>query len=206
MQLTPHRQRTPITLTPPPEGIIRGRVIEPGGKPVFGAKAKVFGIDRLGVPVDNGLRTQNRLNLIWAAFPLSATTGADGRFTIRGVPREKLATVVVTEPRHERLVAYAATTENPQPENIHSVLRSTGFTLTAKLTDHVLNGRVVFEADGKPAAGRDLIRDGSVYKADDHGRFRIDGLVAGELDAAPSQDGPDAAPRVARAKYPRLPR
>ena len=47
-QLTPHRERTPITMTLGPEGILRGRVVEPGGKPVVGARVKVLGIDPLG--------------------------------------------------------------------------------------------------------------------------------------------------------------
>ena len=58
-QLTPHRERTPITMTLGPEGILRGRVVEPGGKPVVGARVKVLSIDPLGkVPDDDdpGLR------------------------------------------------------------------------------------------------------------------------------------------------------
>ena len=159
-----------------------------------------------GGPDPNGLETENRLNLIWAAFPLGTTTGEDGRFIIRFVPRERVATLVVTESRHERLYTYAATTDSPQPPHIHSVLRSTGFTLTAKVTDHVLNGRVVFEADGKPAAGAVVIRDGSTYKADQNGRFRIDGLVAGELTLHASQDGSNTSRALPGWNYPRIPR
>ena len=74
VQLTPQHQRSPITLALGAEGTLRGRLTEPGGRPVADAKIKVFGIDPLGRPVDNGLGTENRLNLIWSAFPLGART------------------------------------------------------------------------------------------------------------------------------------
>jgi RNA polymerase sigma factor (sigma-70 family) len=217
MQLTPHNERTPITLKLGREKTIRGRIIEPGGKPVVGAQVKVHGIDPIGRPVDNGLGTENRLNLIWSAFPLGATTDVDGRFTIRGIPREKVATLVVTQSQHERLVAFAATTETPQPENVMRIYRSgqpeelrqpvyTGeFTLTAKLANHVLKGRVVFEADGKPAAGATIIRNGSVVKADENGRFRIDGLVEGKIELYASSDSSTAAPSATQIVMPETP-
>ena len=72
--------------------------------------------------------------------------------------------LIVYEPRHEQLFAFAATTDGPQPDSVLKVLPRpqarnrameihTGeFILTAKPADHVLVGRVVYEADGKPAA------------------------------------------------------
>jgi hypothetical protein len=47
-QLTPGNQRIAITLSLPAEGTLRGRLVEPGGKPIAGARVRVFGIDRLG--------------------------------------------------------------------------------------------------------------------------------------------------------------
>ncbi len=165
VQLTPRYQRTPIMLSLGAEGTLRGRLVEPGGQPIEGAKVKVSGIDPLGQPVDNGLGTENRLNLSWSGFPLAAQTDHDGRFLIPGLPRDRIVTLIVTGPGHERLVAFAATTDAPQPENVSRLFRSgkteetrqpvhTGdFTLKAKRTDHVLLGRVLFEADGQPAIG-----------------------------------------------------
>ena len=115
-------QRTSITLKLGPEGIIRGRLVEPGDKPIGGAKIQVSGIDPLGRLNQNGLGTENRLNLSWSAFPLAATTGADGRFTIHGLTRDKIATIIVTEPGHERLYAFAATTDVPQPDVVSRFL------------------------------------------------------------------------------------
>ena len=42
VQLTPQHQRAAITLKLGPEGILRGRVVEPGGKPVAGAKVNAL--------------------------------------------------------------------------------------------------------------------------------------------------------------------
>ena len=217
VQLTPQNQRAPITLKLGPEKIIRGRIIEPGGKPVVGAKIKVHGIDPLGRPLGNGLQTENRLNLIWSAFPLGATTDADGRFTIAGIPPEHVATLIVTEPRHERLAVYAATTDKPQPENVATYyysgqprevrepVYSGELTLTAKSANHVLKGRVVFEVDGKPAAGGYVIYNGSNITVDENGLFRIDGLAAGKIELHAHQFSSNAAPRVAQIEVPETP-
>ena len=154
-QLTRRNQRIPITLRLGPEGILHGQVVQPGGNPVVGAKIKVFGVDPLGRPDETGLGTDNRLNLIWASFPLGVTTGADGRFTIRGLPRDRIVSLYVIEQRHERVFAYAATTDVAQPDVVSGTVRAgkpdeirtpihTGeFALTAKVADHVLSGRVV---------------------------------------------------------------
>ena len=164
VQLTLQNQRDPITLALGPEGKVRGRVVEPGGKPVVRAKVKVFGLNPLGKPDLNGVSTDSGLNLIWSAFPLGAKTDSEGWFTIRGLPLERIAPLVVTEPRHERLFAFAATTDAPQPDAVQRSVRPSGrvtetrhpihtgdFTLTMRTTDHVLTGRVVLEVGGKPA-------------------------------------------------------
>ena len=66
--------------------------------------------------------------------------------------------LIVTESRDQRLVVFAATTDKPQPEkaldrHAGEPVYSGELTLTAKPANHVLKGRVIFEADGKPAAG-----------------------------------------------------
>ncbi len=208
-QLTPQRERTPITLTLGPEGTIRGRVVETGGIPVVGAKIKVLGIDPLDGPLDNGLGTINRFNLMYSAFPLGAATDRDGRFTIRGMPRDRVATLVVNESRHQDLFAMAATTDTPQPEKALDGTRwrvYTGdFTLTVKRADHVLNGRIVAEPDGKPAAGAHIMVNGSRLKADENGRFRIDHLVTGKLELHATLFGSNAAQLDTQIEIPENP-
>ena len=218
--LTPQNQRIPITLKLGAEGTLHGRVIEPGGNPVVGAKVQVFGIDPLGRPDENGLGTVNRLNLSWSAFPLGATTNADGRFNVASLPRDRVISLVITAPRHERLFAFAATSEQPQPDFVSHATRNgkpeelrmpvyTGdFTLTAKVADHVLIGQVVRDADGKPAAKAQVIHQGDTIRADENGRFRIEGLVAGklELNAAPDVSDSESAPAGAVVEIPENPK
>ena len=206
VQLTLQHQRTPIALTLAAEGTLRGRIVEPGGKPVAGAKVKVHGVDPTGVTLGAGVETENRLNLNWAAFPLGATTDRQGRFTIHGLPREKVATVVVTDPRHERLCVFAATTDTPQPENVsrrylngkaHEIrdpIYTGEFTLTAKTTDHILTGQLHYEADGKAAAGAIVMYDGFQLRTDANGRFRIEGLASGTLELHAAVHDTDSAP------------
>jgi RNA polymerase sigma factor (sigma-70 family) len=85
-QLTPGNQRTAVTLSLPAEGTLRGRLVEPGGKPIAGARVRVYGIDRLGHVDPRGIETDDRLNLSSSSIPLIATTGADGRFAFGGFP------------------------------------------------------------------------------------------------------------------------
>jgi protocatechuate 3,4-dioxygenase beta subunit len=217
-QLTSHHQRTPVTLALGGEGVLHGRVVEPGGRAVAGAKVKVFGIDPLDRPVDNGLGTDNRLNLIWSAFPLGAKTDADGRFAIHGLPRDRIVTLIVTDAQHERLAAFAATTDAAQPDNVSRTFRSgqamehrqpvysNTFTLTARPTNHVLTGRVVYEADGKPAAGATLLHRSKIMKADEEGRYRIEGLTAGPLELHAIARGSDTAPIDLTVEIPEEPK
>jgi uncharacterized GH25 family protein len=179
---------------------------------------KVHGIDPLDRPDANGLGTDNRLNLIWSAFPLGATTDADGRFTIPGLPRDRVVTLIVTHAEHERLAVYAATTDQPQPDAVSRTFRSgqaiehrqpvfsATFTLTAKPTNHVLTGRVVYEADGKPADGATVLHHSRPVKADPDGRYRIEGLAAGPLELHAISGGSDAAPLDLTVEIPDEPR
>ena len=214
MQLTPEHQRNPITLKLGPEGILRGRCVEPGGKPVVGAKIKVVGISPLGKPDVYGNSPENNLILAWSTFPLGATTDRDGRFTVLGLPREKLASLAVIESRHEMVNAFAATTDLPQVDFVLPTTPATRmpvytgeFTLTAKVADHVLTGQVIREADGKPAARAQIIHRGAVINADENGRFQIEGLVAGkvELHASANRSDTGAAPVAAQIEIPETP-
>ncbi len=208
-QLTPHFQQTPITLTLGPEGIIRGRIVEPGGAPVAAAKIKVLGIDPIDGPIDVGLGTEGRFNLMYSRFPLGAATDRDGRFTVRGMPRDTNAMLVVNEPRHQELYARAATTDKPQParfSNGTQVQIYTGdFTLTAKRADHVLKGRIVVDVDRKPAAGAQVMVNDVRLKTDADGRFRADGLVDGKLEVHAILVGSNAAQLDAQIEIPETP-
>ncbi|SIO59900.1 RNA polymerase sigma factor, sigma-70 family [Singulisphaera sp. GP187] len=219
VQLTLQNQQAPITLTLGLEGTVRGRIVEPGGKPVVDAKVSVYGLQPLGSPDINGVRTDNGLNLSWSAFPVGAKTDSEGRFIIRGLPIERIAALAVTEPRHERLFAFAATTDEPQPNHIQRSFRSFGrvtesrhpihtggFTLTAKTTDHVLTGRVTLETGGKPARDARLTCNNQATKADSAGRFHIEGLTSGPLELQVTSADVDAAPIVTTIAIPEEPK
>ena len=218
-QLTPQIQRSEITLTLPAEGIMRGRLVEPGGSPIAGARVKVFGIDRLGLVDANGLGTDGHLNLLWTSIPLATISGPDGTFTLRGLPRDIVATLVITGSRHERTVIHAATTNEPQPEITHRMhiqdqtvttkerVHGADFTVTLKATDHRLIGRVVFAATGKPAAGAELsIGHRLVARADTDGKFQVETLAAGEIELHVIAWKTDAPPLDTRITLPDEPK
>lgn len=201
----------PITLTLADEGLVHGTVVEPGGKPVAGAKITVFGIDRPERMNGGGLQREDRLDLSWSGFLVTRTYG-DGRFMIQGLPVGRVASLVVTEPRHERLVAYAAADaanskhapevfENGSTSILHGDL-----VLTTRLADHTLRGRVIFEVDGKPAPKATFIHGWELVDLDDEGRFRLEGLVPGKIDLHANVDGSDAAPADVEVVVPETPR
>jgi hypothetical protein len=219
VQLTPQNQRNAITLALPAEGTLGGRVVEPGGKPIAGARIKVFGIDKLGNVDAGGGEEQGRLNLTWSSIPMVATTAADGTFSLRAVPRDMVATLVITDPRHERKIVYAATTKLPQPDVTRRTVRqgqtttesqpvyNEEFTLKLKPTDHRLVGRVVLEADGKPAAGAQVsVRQRKVAIADADGQFQVENLAAGEIELHIIGRNTDAAPLDVQITLPEEPK
>jgi hypothetical protein len=55
------------------------------------------------------------VDLQWADVPLLATSDADGRFTLGGLPRDRRVTLVLSDPRSLTQEVYVATTAAPQP-------------------------------------------------------------------------------------------
>ncbi len=205
VQLTPQWQRTPITLTIGEEGILRGQVVEPGGRPVGGAKVKVYGVDALDRSTAFLPGTDGGLGLLGSSLPLGATTGADGRFTVRGLPREQVVTLLVISPGHQRLLARAGTTDRPRPTVGPLPVSFGDLTLTVKRTDHVLTGRVLFEADGKPAAGARVRHYPEDVTAGADGRYRVEDLISGPLRVLAIADHSDAAPLMTTVEIPERP-
>ncbi|MDR3621901.1 MAG: sigma-70 family RNA polymerase sigma factor [Paludisphaera borealis] len=224
--LKPHHLTAPITLTLGEEGVIRGKLVEPGGNPVAGAKILISFLGKLDQPEVGELKldTEDRMDLRWSGF-LGVKTGADGRFIVRGLPLDMAVTLIVTEPRHERLMVNAATEPPPsQSKAQQKPSRDAGkptdpgllrgdFSLTTRVADHVLNGRVVFEADGKPAPNAQLsyvmksaTSVSEAAKLDADGRFRIEGLVPGTCVLRARDPNSDTAPGGGEVSIPEIPK
>jgi RNA polymerase sigma factor (sigma-70 family) len=86
---------------------IRGRILDPDGKPVAGARINVAAVQTaMGDDLDNYFESVRKrmakINKYWSGslpgLPAVLTTGADGRFTLAGVGRERLVRLHVEGP------------------------------------------------------------------------------------------------------------
>ncbi len=202
-QLTNANQRTEIRLKLPVEGTLRGRLLEPGGKPIAGARVKVFGVYPLGDLDARAEAEPTHLDLTWSSIPLAASSGADGTFTLRGLPRDIQARLVITDPHHERTLLYAATTRQLQPavpdypgqsKADRNRVYPEEFTLTLKSSDHRLVGHAVLEAGGRPASGTHVSWKHGECIADRDGRFVLENLPAGEVELQLARAGARRGP------------
>ncbi len=127
-----------------------------------------------------------------AESSMSATTGADGRFRIRGVGRDRAVVLDIQGPGIEHRRIWAVTLANP-PKALAN--RTTG--LYGPTFDHLarpakpITGTVRDKKTGKPVAGVRIIgrvpnmgyaRGGSPVEAttDAMGNYRLDGLSKGK--------------------------
>jgi RNA polymerase sigma factor (sigma-70 family) len=213
-QLTRSKQRTEIVLALPPERSLHGRLVEPGGEPIAGARIKVFGIYPLGYLDTRDQDEPGHLDLTWSSIPLVSASAADGTFTVRGLPREIQTCLVITEAHHERKVVYAATTGGPQPQISDRRLNqgqpgaesdpvyTDGFTITLSALDHRLLGRVLLDPTGAAAGGTRVRWNRSQVVADALGSFLLENLPAGEIELRLFPPTAEAAPFATRVTLP----
>jgi BlaR1 peptidase M56 len=193
---------------------IRGRLIDLQGRHVVGATIKLVGI--LWHPSGNldawlealkkrkaGDAAQNPLLRHWASdeipsmFPAVTTTDRDGRFTVKGVGRERIASLLVSGPGIETFFALAATRDMPTVK-ADDTYHGAACDLVAGPGLEVV-GTVRDQDTGKPLAGvtvQKLWPFGNPYRflkttTDAEGRYRLQGLPSntGELLARVT-DGP----------------
>jgi RNA polymerase sigma factor (sigma-70 family) len=155
--LNPHAEQQEATLTLSPEQPLRGRLQDLQGEAAVGVKVLVMGI---------GSRDDVRLSTAPEGLPLwpkPATTDAEGRFTIAGLPRNQEVTLLVQGDRFAwqplRLAA-----DNGAKEMTWSVSPA-----------RLLEGKVVCEDTDKPAANaRAVIAPaGIIVRTDAKGRFTL---------------------------------
>jgi RNA polymerase sigma factor (sigma-70 family) len=159
---------------------LRGRVLDLQGKPVAGATVRIE--EELLVPAGGGANLTSLHSAAFATLFPPVKTGADGRFQINGVGRDRAATLRIEGPtiatQQVRAVARPADKAGPGA-------RGVPFDLLAVPTRPVV-GVVRDKETGKPLAGV-VVRSYKVGGADDfnglvrtntdkEGRYRLVGL------------------------------
>jgi RNA polymerase sigma factor (sigma-70 family) len=158
-----------MTLALPPEQPLRGRLHDLQGQPAAGVKVTVL---RIGGRFDDVLNNPPEGVPLW---PKAVTSDAEGRFTIAGLPRNQEAQLLV--PGDDRFAWQAL---RLPPDNGDKAMT---WTLAP---GHLLEGLVVYEDTGKPAAGaRVAVRPADIRgHTDKDGHFQVN-LPAVDQDRLP---------------------
>jgi hypothetical protein len=151
------------------EHVVRGRLIDTQGQPAAGATVRPIMFSVMGTTRETLIPTEP---VPPYALPLLPAVTADdkGRFLIKGLGKEK----VWLEVTHEHFA-----TQRLQPEpSPRADAKDTPFSLVAA---HVVEGRVTYSQNGRPAAGARVIAhtgfDGVVQCATDlDGRYSLNPL------------------------------
>jgi BlaR1 peptidase M56 len=218
----------------PDDARIRGRLLDPDGRPLSGARVLV---EELKIPVGQSLAAyighatdpeggrrgwMDFARFITAVTPLPGMTAetrtdADGRFTLTGLGRERLATLKVTAPSVANTVVTVMTRNAPDvgTNRVDGEPRAVahGAEFTLELKPGVTISGVVRDRDTKqPLAGMWVGWDGLGLPAgpdiveglwsgtyprttDANGRFTISGIWPAAFD------GPDAQPGSADSSH-----
>ncbi len=180
---------------------IEGRVISLEGRPIPNLSIRVASILEVPTAIMNKLRDGNGKNPgVWddlrnafdtgekGAFR-SVRTGADGRFRVNGVGRDRVAFLIVEGGSIEQTFAIVATTGDrefkpiplPAGDGVSLKIQSPRLEISVA-PGRAFEGTVVDRDTGRPVAGAKLETwsDGArPIKTDAQGRFRIDGQPRG---------------------------
>jgi RNA polymerase sigma factor (sigma-70 family) len=174
------RQPEMVTLKLLEDFPINGRVLDFKGKPVAGAKVRVLNIDSdteenvtrslagLGTPVNHFRRWRGA----FPERPQEVTAGADGRFRLSGLGRDRIARLFLDEPfdAHVTIDAVARPSESIRP-----ALYGATFDVTTPET-RLVRGICRDRVSGRPVAGVKISARYSRSKplpTDANGRFEI---------------------------------
>ncbi len=149
------------------EQVVQGRLFDTSGLPAMGVRVLVEGIGRprrgpgsLPVHIDGPHFWAGSLAPMPAAWPQPATTGPDGRFTIRGVGRGLRALLMAEAPRFARERLVVDTDAAGESKSLTAALQPA----------RVITGRVTFGDTDKPVPGTEITvwayRGGPAYRSD----------------------------------------
>lgn len=181
----------PVTLALGNERTVAGQFVRPDDEPIVGAEVALYGMD----PPSSDWRGDDtdplRIDLAHSEITPKATTDADGRFELKGLPPGCRASASVTHPHFATDFIFLGTTDRPQSEikmptgsgpESRPVLVN-GFSHQLQRGGQI-EGTVVAAADDRPinASQITLISDSQHRMAttDPNGRFQLSGLSEGE--------------------------
>jgi hypothetical protein len=82
-----------------PDAQLRGRLIDARGSPVAGVRVQISSLDEPFLAPRGYVHDSNQLQLWWSRLPLATVTDSQGRFTLRGVPTQRLVGLLVDDAR-----------------------------------------------------------------------------------------------------------
>ena len=176
VDLDPDAEQPTADIILRPEQVIQGRLFDVQGQPARDVKVTVNLIYRAADGKSEGLGFLSNHGVDFLAWPRSATSDGDGRFTVRGVGRNLQAVLIVDDPRFARLRILVKTDNTSQVKQVTMALEP------AK----IIAGRVTYADTGKPVSHAPihiLSYKGSIglyneFETDAEGRFRANPLSA----------------------------
>lgn len=153
----------PVHLKLAKEARITGRLLDPDGKPIAGAKVRAIQLTWFEAPARRTaggpgprLSSPSFLELESSQISLADVTDAEGRFAIGGLPENIRVMLLVDDERYLRRELFAATTTEPQRKLEDGEPVHTGDFTETLTPGHSLRVRIVGEDTGKPIAGSGL--------------------------------------------------
>ncbi len=177
---------------------IRGRLLDPQGRPLAGASVE---LERLYAPLDGDLigylgmvnipghgPSFDRLffkTSVLPGVPHRAVTGADGRFRLDGIGRDRIAFLKIRESRIVTTLIQVMTREEPDfrlgPPNAGpwaSYIHGADFSFQTS-PGRTVKGSVVDDITGQPLVGvmvNNSMKTATPVATDDQGRYSLSGL------------------------------
>ena len=214
-----------------PEASLTGRLVDPEGTPVIGARVDLLAVAGLHDSAVPSRSSTGSLHLSPSQISIKSKTDRDGEFVIPGMPQDARLTLMVSHDDFERERIFVATTKRKPPDLFdvqggkirprREPVYPMRFTHTLK-AGHRIRGTIVQNDDGLPVAGARVsivpsdspAGDAQKYWSDDfsattdrRGGFVISGFGAGRytLHVMPPKGSPYLAPYTQADVRPDIP-